>query len=97
MKQTRGTGKLKRYRMTKREAKLMRHIAMHFPDGFVEQNLAASLGWPVEDVRSALETCAAFGLLEQPSQQASSRTAVAASSERVSIEDLLTEGEDESS
>ncbi|MEE9607526.1 MAG: hypothetical protein V3U03_07275, partial [Myxococcota bacterium] len=52
--------------MTKREATLLVHVGEHFPTGFCEHELAASLAWSVDEVREALVVCAAFDLVSTP-------------------------------
>jgi hypothetical protein len=82
--------------LTKREANLMVHIEANFRDvPFTEDEVAASIGWPIEEVRAALETCAAFGLTEPPEPIVSKDDVVVGCGKPVGIDDLLTPEEQE--
>ncbi len=87
-------GKL--YKLTKREAKLMAHVVANFHEvPFTDDELAESIGWPVAEVRAAMEVCAAFGLLDSPDSPLMAGMGVSTFGKPVSIDDLLTPAEKE--
>lgn len=75
--------------ITKREAILMVHIAENFPFGFVEEDVALSLGWSLEEVQDARRLCAAHGLLAEQSDPLEIYDSSPDESESVSAADLL--------
>ncbi len=81
------------YTMTTREAVLMVRIGKQFPHGFSPPALALSLGWSLDSVYEALETCVACGLIAPPVGYSSPSGRTIPSGRRVSVRDLLTPAE----
>lgn len=77
------------YHLTKRDAALLARIISQFPHGFTPHLLATSLGWPLDEVMEALETCVVYGLITAPSGQHAPRGSTSRRSGSVRITDLL--------
>ena len=75
--------------ITKREAILMVHIGEHFPTGFVEEDVAISLGWSLEEVQDARRLCAAHGFLAEQADPLEICDSSPGEAESASAADLL--------